>query len=123
MDWEIDPWLSAVSRGGLLQPNPEFVETLKKMEVDFDAFHGGPFNLDLEKGVIRRLVDKLCAKYSEEEVPRVAVVKYVRFRTFVRLKHLNLNIAEEKAAKRKASGKKSGYGTRRNARKARQNAN
>ena len=96
-DVELDPWLAAISRGGLIQPRPEFVETIRRMEVDFDIFHKGPHSLDHGKGVIKRMHKVLCDKYSEEEAPRAVILKYVRFKTFVRLKHMNLDLAIERA--------------------------
>ena len=100
-DWEVDPWLAAISRGGLIQPSPLFVEQLKLFEKDFDDFHGGPHAIDLGKKVISRQVDLLCEKYAGADFcHRAVIVKYVRFRTFTRMKYLNLNLAHEKALKR-----------------------
>ena len=112
------PWLTTISRGGLLVPTLEFVEVLRLMEKDFDEFHSKhPHRIDLEKGVFDRMADILYSKY-EEEVPREVILKYTRFRTFVLLKWLNHKLAEEKAKKKTAKTREGGgWGARRNARK------
>ena len=100
-DFEVDPWLAAISRGGLMQPSPIFVDQLRLLEQDFNDFHGGPHSIDHDKLVIERLFDKLCEKYpDEEELPREVLLKFIRFRTFARIKYLNFNIAIEKVHKR-----------------------
>ena len=109
------PWLKAVSRGGLSVPNPTFVEQLKQMEADFDAFHDKPDGIDLDKDVFNRMAEVLYDKYAD--VPQKVILKYVRFRTFVLIKWLNYQLTLEKAKSKKAKDRPGG---RRAARKAKQ---
>ena len=108
------PWLKAISRGGLSVPNPIFVDYLREMETDFDAFHDKPEGIDLEKDVFNRMAKVLYDKYPG--VQRKVILKYVRFRTFVLIKWLNYQLTLEKAKSKKGKDRPGG---RRAARKTR----
>ena len=83
---EIPPWLERISRGGLRVPSPQFVDLVKKFEVEFDRYHGGAFNISKEKNVIKGFTQLLSEKFPEVDV--AILKKYSVFRLFCRIKYL-----------------------------------
>ena len=85
---DLSPWITQLSRGGLINPSEDFLATIKKFEVHFNALHKE--KLDPSKGVISRLVQTLQLHHPDVALP--IIKKYCRTRTFIRLKHLNREI-------------------------------
>ena len=75
-----------LSRGGLREPTPEFVVMVREFENLFNEFHGGLFNIDYGKDVIRRFTRVLEAKFPEMD-PKI-LNKFSTFRLFLRIRTL-----------------------------------
>lgn len=78
-------WLQAISRGYLMKPTDWFMESVLKMEKEFQTFHGD--FIDNGPKVFTRLINIINAKYPG--MANFAVTCYVRTRTFIRMKNLN----------------------------------
>ena len=100
---QIPAWLGTISRGGLTVPSESFKELLLNFEDIFHSLHGN--EISYEKGVVRTLRKKISEVYPE--VPEDLVRSYARSRLFLRMRFLNFQWKEEKAAaaKRKAAEK------------------
>lgn len=79
-------WLSAISKGALMNPTPEWLDVVKQMENDFISFHG-PESLKRDKGVMNKLFNII--KNKHEQVDEYAVTCFVRTRKFFRMKSIN----------------------------------
>ena len=100
------PWLSALSRGGLTQPSPEFFDQVKQFENVFLSFHGS--NISKEINVIKNFQSLFMQRFPNLN-PKVAL-KYSRTRTFIRMKFLNHQLrAKSNAVKRREAKKKSQF--------------
>lgn len=103
-------WLSALSRGALMRPTSEWETTVRKMETDFNTYHGED-NLSKQCKVMKTLIDILQNKYPH--IDEFAIVCYVRTRTFMRMKSMN----SKKCIKRKRYGNKNTDDGRKKAKK------
>jgi hypothetical protein len=100
------PWLSALSRGGLIQPSADFFEQVQQFEKVFCSFHGS--KISKERNVIKKFQNLLMEKYPNLN-PKVAL-KYSRTRTFIRMKFLNHELrTKSSAVKRREAKKKSQF--------------
>ena len=81
-------WISAVSRGHLISPCDRIVKICKKLEAEFNIFHGD--NIDMEPNPMERLLDQALRKRENNEIDNYIVSLYLRFRFFKRLKYLNI---------------------------------
>ena len=79
------PWIRALSRGGLMVPTAHFYEKICQFEKMFSEFHGE--NICREKKVVATLALKIC--HSHQEIPEDVIKKFVKTRTFIRIKFLN----------------------------------
>lgn len=78
-------WIKALSRGGLLVPSPEWLETMSHFEIYFVQVHGQN-NLSREPGIIQNMCASLVRKFPEVHSEIIKI--YVRTRTFIRLRWL-----------------------------------
>ena len=92
------PWITQLSRGGLVKPSEDFLKTVK----EFEEFHSDKINTT--KGVISKLVENLQKQHPT--VPTQLIKKFARTRTFIRLKHLNQDIKTASLLKRNIQQKK-----------------
>lgn len=83
------PWITALSRGGLVVPSDDFLAKIYAMEKVFHGMHGS--EISPEKFIIKKLSARLADKFPS--VPEVVVKKYAKTRTFIRLKFLNCKLA------------------------------
>ena len=91
---ETPVWLGTISRGGLTVPSLWFKEMLLKFEDIFQSIHGN--ELSYEKGVITKLQKLISLAYPE--MPADLVRTYARSRSFLRMRYLNHQVKEQKAA-------------------------
>jgi hypothetical protein len=82
---EVEPWMREISRGGLICPTQTFIDQIKQFEVHFKAVHGE--KLSKSRNVIKTLYDRICNAYPC--FPSVIIRKYVRCRTFFRIRYEN----------------------------------
>jgi hypothetical protein len=94
---ELDPWLAHLSRGGLICPSKDFVSQVKLFEGHFQEFHGNTFSR--KKNVIKILHLTLCDMYPL--VHSNLILKFVRARTFFRIRYENEKQKNAKIEKRK----------------------
>jgi hypothetical protein len=92
---DIPPWMSVISRGGLICPTDNFLGQVKQLEKHFLSFHGD--NLSKTKNVMKKLYEQICK--DEPSVPACIVRKYVRCRTFFRIKYENQKLVQMKSEK------------------------
>lgn len=78
-------WLETISRGSLMKPTQECVDSVTKMEEEFARFHGGFVNQC--PGVFRSLNDRIKSKHPD--IDEFVVQCFVRTRTFIRIKRIN----------------------------------
>ena len=94
------PWITSLSRGGLVVPSESFVAQIYQMEKIFRAIHSD--TISLEKEIIGQLHKVLLSKFPD--LPSKILKKFSRTRTFIRIRFLNTRlkmIEEEKNAARK----------------------
>ena len=96
------PWITQLSRGGLVKPSEDFLKTVQAFEKHFEKFHSDKINTT--KGVISELVENLQRQHPT--VPIQLIKKFARTRTFIRLKHLNQEIKMASLLKRNLQQKK-----------------
>jgi hypothetical protein len=96
---ELDPWLAHLSRGGLICPSKDFILQVKLFETHFQEFHGDKFSR--RKNVFKTLHLTLCDMYPN--VHRNLLLKYIRARTFFRIRYENEKLKSAKVEKRKKS--------------------
>ena len=89
-------WITALSRGGLMKPSNNFLQTVHLFEMEFVKFHGGKVNQ--ASNVVKRFSNILETKFPN--VPADVVKKFSRLRTFVRLKELNKEVREQQLTRR-----------------------
>ena len=90
------PWITALSRGGLMKPSDDFLMTVQQFEIEFKKFHGDGLNRC--SNVTKRFAAVLESKFPR--IPKDVIKKYSRVRTFIRLKDLNKNVREQKLTNR-----------------------
>ena len=93
------PWISALSRGGLVVPSEEFLAQIYKMEKMFISIHKD--KVSLQQDVIKNFYKLLLSEFPD--LPSALLKKYARTRTFIRIRHLNnqLKVEETTTATRK----------------------
>ena len=90
---QIQPWLERISRGGLRNPDPDFVEQVRLWETEFDRYHGGAHSISFERGVIKGFTKLLSQKFPHWDI--AVLKKFAVFRTFCRMKYLERLRREE----------------------------
>lgn len=95
----ISPWISALSRGGLTLPSDSFLKQVRLFEEVFKDIHGKN-GLNAQYRVMETTEKQILGRFKS--VPAEVVKKYVRTRTFIRIKFLNQKVKVEKEAKRKS---------------------
>ena len=82
------PWISSLSKGGLVLPSEEFLSKIYQMERIFQAVHSD--TISGECNVIKKLSKLL--KRDIPSVPEEVLNKFAKTWTFIRLKFLNCNL-------------------------------
>ena len=82
------PWISSLSKGGLVLPSEEFLSKIYQMEIIFQAVHSD--TISGECNVIKKLSKLL--KRDIPSVPEEVLNKFAKTWTFIRLKFLNCNL-------------------------------
>lgn len=93
---ETSPWISQLSRGGLIKPSEDFLKNVFKFEEIFKEFHEE--GISDTKGVTASLIKIMQLKFPDISPP--IIQKFVRTRMFIRIKHLNREIKALSAEKR-----------------------
>jgi hypothetical protein len=88
------PWISALSRGGLVVPSEEFVAKVYEMEKIFICLHKD--NVSLQRNVVKNFHALLLSKFPD--LPSALLKKYARTRTFIRIRNLNNRLKVDDAA-------------------------
>jgi hypothetical protein len=96
------PWLTALSRGGLMQPSAEFLSQVKEFEKLFLSFHGS--NISKQNNVIKNFQKLLLQKFPS--LDHKVALKYSRTRHFIRMKWLNHELQSRSSAIRRRESKK-----------------
>jgi len=94
------PWISVLSRGGLVVPSENFMSQIYEMEKVFRLIHKD--SISLQPKVISNFHKILVKKFPS--LPRNLLKKYARTRTFIRIRFLNSqlkSIENDKNAARK----------------------
>jgi hypothetical protein len=92
-------WIIALSRGGLTLPSKEFLSKICLFEKIFKEIHGN--GLNTQHGVIETTIQYILKRFPE--FPRDIIKKFVRTRTFIRIKELNCRIKNSTNKKRSAN--------------------
>lgn len=97
-------WINKVSEGGLLQPNPEFLENVYSMENVFKEFNHASDMINKNPNYIKNLVMKMssCVPNLSESVVKI----FARTRMYIRIMELNSKIEQEKRQKSEKKMKK-----------------
>lgn len=94
-------WISLVSLGGLVQPSSLMMRMMTEFESIFQDFHKQQCHLG--DNVMVSLMDCILMKFPG--IPFPMVRKYVRTRTFIRIKYLNNQIKDDAARKKREKKK------------------
>ena len=95
-------WITALSRGGLMLPSHEFLSKMIQFEKIFKEVHGNGLNTQYK--VMQTTIEHILQSFPD--FPLEIIKKYVRTRTFIRIKELNNKIRKTKEANRKRNVKK-----------------
>lgn len=85
-------WISTLNKGNLLHPSNNFLKAICYSEEVFNQFHGS--GLKKIPFIIQDVLIKVKEQYSC--IPDTVLSCFIRTRTFIRLKHLNKIIMNEK---------------------------
>lgn len=85
-------WISTLNKGNLLHPSNNLLKAIYCTEEVFNQFHGS--GLKKSPFIIQEVLNNVQAKYSC--IPDTVLSCFIRTRTFIRLKHLNKIIMNEK---------------------------
>lgn len=94
-----DDWISRLSYGKLTRPSDTLIEEIEKINREYKLYHP-MFGFVKGKNVNKNFVNKIQEKIS---LPADVITAYVRLRTFIRIKYLNLH--KKKINKSKISNK------------------
>ena len=99
-DVDNSPWISLLSRGGLMKPKEDFLKEVVKMENEFRKFHdsepGGMYKGDNVIKSLHVVLDQILP-----ELPSEVLFKFSKTRTHIRIKYLNNARRDEQAEKRR----------------------
>ena len=79
------PWITALSRGGLVVPSEQFMKQIYEMEKVFVSIHKD--SISYEKNIIKKFHKILVSRFPT--LPSPVLKKYARTRTFIRIRFLN----------------------------------
>lgn len=82
------PWISALSKGGLVIPSQKFLSEVYQLERIFQSVHGNEISKDF--GIIKKLTN--LYKQEMGSIPDEVLLKFARTRTFIRVKFLNCKL-------------------------------
>jgi len=85
-------WISTLNKGNLLYPSNNLLEAICYTEEVFNQFHGS--GLKKSPFIIQTVLNIVKEQYSC--IPDTVLSCFIRTRTFIRLKHLNKIIMNEK---------------------------
>jgi len=85
-------WVRFVSKGGLVKPSNVWLQTFKKFNEYFQAFHHAKVNKFPR--VVKDLTE--CIKGEFPEIPEKIIKFYAKTRTSIRIRHLNKCFENEK---------------------------
>jgi hypothetical protein len=92
-------WILALSRGGLTLPSKEFLSKIFWFENIFKEIHGN--GLNTQHRVIETAIQYILKRFPD--FPRDIIKKFVRIRTFIRIKELNRRIKNSTHKRRNAN--------------------
>ena len=87
------PWLSALSRGGLVQPSDNFFAQVEKLEELFHEYYGS--GISTEPGLIKDFAGIIMSRFPS--LHSKIALKFSKVRTFIRIKFLNHQLQEQKS--------------------------
>ena len=79
------PWITALSRGGLIIPSEQFMAQVYRMESIFKSIHAN--SISFEPKIIQKLHQVFLLEFPN--LSSDVLKKYARTRTFIRIKFLN----------------------------------
>jgi len=93
-------WTQLKSRGGLTVPSYDWFCLCEKMDKIFVEYHNlGAFKINQSPGAMRGLTAKM--KEIFPHVPLPAISKFVKVRTYIRIKHVNKSIIDGRSKNKK----------------------
>lgn len=87
-------WIETMSKGGLRIPSNEFLQCAKIIEESFTEFHG--LSLRKECNVIKTVKMLADEKIKHLKIPEEAVNRFILVRTYIRMRHLNKFVLNNK---------------------------
>jgi hypothetical protein len=99
-------WVKLRSRGGLLQPSPQWMEQVVQIEPLFREFHG-----ERKLRNDRKIFHLLAAFLKERgvKVDSIILLEYCKIRTFMRMAFLKAEIKKQKHKKRRGKVSAKGH--------------
>jgi hypothetical protein len=93
-------WTQFVSRGGLHLPSYDFLNLARRWNSYFEAFHNSnnKWKLNKSPGVLNTLSDRISSEFPTVDIE--IIKRFVKIRTFIRIKFLNEVIQQAKHKKR-----------------------
>ena len=87
------PWITLNSRGGLKKPTDTFLNQIQIMEDLFHDFHGE--EIYFGTNVLKSFQDMLLNSVPKlRDLPEEVILHFAKTRLYIRLKHLNLKLAQ-----------------------------
>ncbi|XP_046683531.1 uncharacterized protein LOC124369548 [Homalodisca vitripennis] len=90
-------WIRHLSKGGLVEPSEQWIQISQVCEQEFNIFHGEK-RIKKDINIVKDLVAKVSQKV--EHFPLEVITSYIKMRTIIRMKDLNLNLCATKFKKR-----------------------
>ena len=96
------PWIFALTRGGLMAPSVELVDKLHQFNLIFLEIHGD--NISRKHNIIKTVTEAISEKFPN--FPKEVIQKFVKTRTFIRIRKLNYDLQTEAESVRKRNAEK-----------------
>ena len=96
------PWIYALSRGGLMAPSSELVDKLSQINNLFLEIHGD--NISRKPNIIKSASQIICERFPN--FPKEVIQKFVKTRTFIRIRKLNHDLQTEAESVRRRNAEK-----------------
>lgn len=87
-----DTWLGCISRGNCIHPEESFLTATVLMDAEFEKFHSSGLSKELK--IFDKLTEIICNKISGD-FSREVIACFVRTRTYIRLRNINIKIKED----------------------------
>ena len=95
LEREPQSWTQKLSLGNLTLPSYTLLNYCLILNDKFESYHNpSPYKINMEKGVVKTLCDLLVVLYPQ--IPGEVITSFIKTRTFIRIKHLNEKMNEEK---------------------------